>query len=103
MKAAKEKALEAHAQTHTHSLCICILHHLEAAQKTAAKLGMSLDGLKHSDECRSNFTRWKDMNEFEALKYLDVSHEVHGGANDESRRSVRGRSYSPSLNVAPAA
>ena len=67
------------------------LHHLEAAQKTAAKLGMSLDGLKHSDECRSNFTRWKDM-EFEALKYLDVSHEVHGGANDESCRSVRGRS-----------
>ena len=39
------------------------------------------------------------MNEFEALKYLDVSHEVHGGANDESR--IRGRSYSPSLNVAP--
>jgi len=62
---------------------------------SALELGMSLDGVKHSDECRSNFTRWKAMNEFEALKYLDVSHELHGGADDELRRSVREGSYTP--------
>ena len=66
---------------------------------SALELGMSLENVRHSEQCRANFVRWKDMNEFEALKYLDVSHELHGGANDESRRSVRGRSYSPSTGI----
>ena len=47
-------------------------------------------------ECKANYKRWKDMNEFEALKYLDVSHDLlHEGAKDESH--VRDGSYTPEI------
>ena len=63
---------------------------------SALELGMSLD-VEHSSECKANYKRWKDLNEFESLKYLDVSHDLlHERAKDESL-VVHDGSYTPEI------
>ena len=62
---------------------------------SALELGMSLD-VEHSSECKANYKRWKDSNEFEALKYLDPHDLLHEGAKDE-KHDVHDGSYTPEI------
>ena len=61
----------------------------------ALELGMSLD-VEHSSECKANYKRWKNENEFEALKYLDPHDLLHESAKDENL-VVHDGSYTPEI------
>ena len=62
---------------------------------SALELGMSVD-VEHSLECKANYKRWKNENEFEALKYMNPHDLLHERAKDENL-VVDDGSYTPEI------